>query len=335
MHLSDVVRLRYIQSQARRTLMKESSDKERRLVNLDGDFSALAQDTVLQQKLLSSLKVATEKALPAARKTLSNLLSPLEREVQTYVDSLHFADGTWYRPIHNVIVPLAMIAICNAEEAERDLVIAAQLHDIGYSAISLPSLLQGARLELKNAREAHMHASKIMSDEFLTKLTKEGRLSLSPTRKQQLLEIIATHDYPYIGKQLSDREALLHRDADRCFVLSCVSFWKDYLALISDTEVVANCSSAHVQASPLTLLEARRTSFLLCDSKVVPGLNESSTEPVFSAIAETIVEGMSARREREVQGILNSLNDGDAMEALFYQAILREIRLLDTLVNPR
>ena len=313
--------------------MKEPSRKERRVDSHDKDFSTLAHDTGRQQKLLSSLKAATERALPTARETLRNRLSPLEREVQTYVDSLHFAGGTWYRPIHNVIVPLAMIAICNAEGAKRDLVIAAQLHDIGYSAISLPSLLQGARLELKDAREAHMHASKIMSDEFLTRLTQEGHVALSPTRKQQLLEIIVTHDYPYIGKSLSDREALLHRDADRCFVLSCVSFWKDYLALVSDSEVVANCSSAHVQASPHTLLEARRTSFLLCDSKVVPGLNESSTEPMFSGIAETIVEGMSAHREGEVQDILNSLIDGDAMEALFYEAILREIRLLDTLVD--
>jgi HD superfamily phosphodiesterase len=129
-----------------------------------------------------------------------------------------------------------MIEICERTGASRDLVVAAVLHDIGYAGLKIPGTLEGAKWDSKDVRETHMAAGAEMSKKYLRELQAEGALELTSERIEKLVEIIATHDNPYIGKPLNEQEALLHRDADRAFVISAVSFWKDYLAYLSDAK---------------------------------------------------------------------------------------------------
>ena len=291
-------------------------------------YEVLTHDHSRRESLLLALQDAAERALAPAREILRNKLTPVEREIQDYVESLPLSAGAWYRPIHNVIVPLAMLKICEAQTASRDLVIAAQLHDIGYSAVNLQAQLEQSRKELKDARTLHMDLGAKMAADFLATLKANKHLVIDDERILQIKEIIATHDNPYLGKQLVGQEALLHRDADRCFVLSCVSFWKDYLAYISDPQAIESCNEARLPATPDTLLNARRFSFGLTHTNVVPNLNESGPELPVSQFTKRVSEHMLQSRHDEIPKVGFCLVNNKSPSTLFYDAIMQEMQLL-------
>jgi hypothetical protein len=292
--------------------------------------SLLARNRSMREVALRCLKAATEIAVPYCAAILDRELSPLEREVLAFVNSHNFTDGSWYRPIHNLVVPYTMIHVCKREGANRDLVLAAMLHDIGYAGVKIPGTLEGAAWKTKDMRERHMAAGAVMSDQFLRQLISDGKVSLSHGRKDELIRIIATHDDPYIGGALEDREALLHRDADRAFVASGASFWKDYLAYLSDPKRASSFRDAGIELTPSVFLELRRASFGSQENNQMARF--ANLEPMTTEIGQAISEGQLSRRLGEIPSVMGAIRVGGEREReltkVLAQIIIDDFRAL-------
>jgi hypothetical protein len=223
-----------------------------------------------------------------------------------------------------------MVGISQTSNSDRDLVLAAILHDVGYSALEIPGTLRGAAWDTKDVRVQHMEVSREMSREYLQELIREGKLSMSSQRLEKILEIIATHDNPYIGKPLSDGEALLHRDADRSFVLSCASFWKDYLALLSDPGQLRRFHQANVDATPEALLTLRKASFH--DDPSNPLRHLTSFEPMQSEYAQELVQAQLKLRSKEIPAFLSLIEAQQSahveLKAAFARAIMTDFEVV-------
>ena len=269
------------------------------------ESAVLSKHEEMRRMFLSSLEEATRRALPECEEILLSKLTDFEREVYSFVRSQNFVDGAWYRPIHNVVVPCAMIAIVEKTGASRNLVLAAMLHDIGYAGLKIPGTLEGAAWDAKDVRESHMAAGAEMSRRFLKEKQESGELDISTERIEKLIEIIATHDNPYIGKPLTEHEALLHRDADRAFVISTTSFWKDYIAYLSDKKHIKRFSEAGITLTPETFVRLRQGSFESDDSNEMARF--TSYEPMTSELGKAICDGQRARRLAEIRQVEGSL----------------------------
>lgn len=283
----------------------------------------LSRSKEMRRMLLGSLEQATRLAELECESMLLDQLSPLENKVFSFVRSHNFVEGAWYRPIHNVLVPRAMIEICERTGASRDLVLAAMLHDVGYAGLKIPGTLEGAKWDTRDVRESHMEAGAQMSRKFLNQLREEGSLDISPERIEELVQIIATHDNPYIGKPLTGQEALLHRDADRAFVISAVSFWKDYLAYLSDSKHVKTFAEAKIKLTPEAFLRLRQGSFEEDSTNTMARF--TSYEPMTSEVGAEICAGQLARRLAEIPKVLSALQA--SAEGL--TEMLREIIVAD------
>ena len=294
------------------------------------EMTILLRNPEIRKTTLETLQRATEKAFKVCQPILFDKLSPSEKEAFTFVDGHSFTDGSWYRPIHNVIVPYAMLEICNETSASSDLVLAAILHDVGYAGLKLPGTLSGSAWDTKDARESHMAASAVMSRTFLNELRDKGAVDLSDERIDKLVDIIATHDNPYIGKPLEDREALLHRDADRAFVISAVSFWKDYIAYLSDERKMPKFSDSGVVLSPQQFLKLREASFLSDESNEMS--RYTTYEPMQSSKGKAIAQVQYQQRLRDIPSVLAALSPAAGnqgrLEELFTQMIIDDFNAI-------
>jgi hypothetical protein len=212
------------------------------------------------------------------------------------------------------------------------LVIPAIVHDVGYTAYEVPGTLQGAGWTSTPMREGHQLASKEMSRPVLTRLRDEGKLAISDDTLEHILEIIATHDNPYIGTPLTDPLAKLHRDADRSFVISCVSFWKDYLAYLSDAKRMHKFASDGIRLSPDTFLRLREVGFE--SDPESPLEKHTSFEPMTSRTAQRILQMQRGMRREEFAQVLELLSRGDEaadrdLTEYLRERIVREFRALE------
>lgn len=296
------------------------------------EMTILLRNPEIRKTTLETLQRATEEACKVCKSILSDKLTSAEKEVFEFVDGHSFTDGSWYRPIHNVIVPYAMLEICEETSASRDLVLAAILHDVGYAGLKLPGTLSGSAWDTKDAREAHMAASAVMSRTFLNSLRGKGVIDLSEERIDKLVDIIATHDNPYIGKPLEEREALLHRDADRAFVISAVSFWKDYIAYLSDEEKMPRFNDSGVVLSPQQFLKLREASFLSDESNEMRSY--TTYEPMQSGKGKAIAQAQYQQRLAEIPLVLAALSPAagnqQRLEELFIQHIIDDFHSIVT-----
>lgn len=259
--------------------------------------------------LLSALQDAEREVRDSLHRSYYQLLSPAESEVQSFVDAQKLSPGAWYRPIHNIVVPLAMRAIIRDEGLSEDLMFAAQLHDAGYEQIELPSTLAGLAWEGCDVRREHMCIGEQIVIEQLGRMAERGVLEISKERIRELGEIVAKHDNPYIGIPLQGSEELAHRDADRAFVMSTVSFWKDFIALsaVRDKEF-----------TPAQLLMQRMAFFYSSEAELPhnwdlkklplkPGLaahNEGGrVEPPNTRAGKEIIDAMFLARAAEIDDL--------------------------------
>lgn len=291
------------------------------------ESAVLSKHEEMRRMFLSSLEEATRRAMPECEELLLPQLTDFEKEVYSFVRSHNFVDGAWYRPIHNVVVPCAMIAIVERTGASRDLVLAAMLHDIGYAGLKIPGTLQGAAWDAKDVRESHMAAGAEMSRRFLEEKQASGALAISPERIEKLVQIIATHDDPYIGKPLTEHEALLHRDADRAFVISTVSFWKDYIAYLSDKKHIKKFAEEGITLTPEAFLRLRQGSFESDDANEMARF--TSFEPMTSEWGKAICDGQRARRQDEIRDVEASLRVAAGLQEQLIE--LLRARIVDDL----
>jgi len=281
----------------------------------------LLRSDLARARLLSALQGATKEAEDMCKAMLLPNLNVTERELLGWVSFLPFVDGSWYRPIHNLIVPMAMVKICQESGAPRFLVVPAIVHDVGYSAFEVPGTLQGAGWTSKPMREGHQLASKEMSAPVITRLREEEKLRIADEIYEHILEIIATHDNPYIGIPLTDPLAKLHRDADRSFVISCVSFWKDYLAYLSDPKRMEYFAAHGVQVTPETFLKVREASFQEIPTSPVD--EHTVVEPMTSPTAQRLFDVQRVLRREEIAPVLELLCRDDDVSCAALKEFLR------------
>ncbi len=319
----------------------------------------------VRKKTIGVMQEISKNRQPELNRTLHSLLTPAEQEIQRFVDGLAFQEGAWYRPAHNVIVPASMIAICrygsystfdiSGETATyiqhapypRDLVFVAQLHDVGNSRMKIEETTKGADWERVDKRWTHMQIGSDMLNEQLKDLRARGILDIPDERIAELRAIVATHDFPYIeGMPLKDPEARAHRGADRTFVPSVLSFWKDFIAYCVTPKYLDGARKLGLELTPETFLSARLAFFYdnrsplstvpdalqhthSLDKRLASWNEGGRCEPAYTDVEKRVIDAMLTRRSHEVAAVTSgSMHTSDDFGALFERAFVDETTTL-------
>ncbi len=298
-------------------------------------FDTLAR----RKKIIGVMREIAEARQPDFDRALEELLTAPEKGVQQYAQQLGFAEGAWYRPAHNVLVPAAMIAAVNRDGFARDLVIPAILHDAGNSLMKVAQTTDGADWENADKRYKHMEIGGIMLHTTLGILRSQGKIEITDERIAELKAIVDTHDFPYLGQPLTNHEARAHRGADRTFVPSALSWYKDLIAHYSDQKYLGRAKAAGFEIGPKEFLLCRmaffyesndalpiawnRTKFPLDTSRVT--YNEGQEcEPCYGCSDKAIVDSMISSRAAELPEVLGAdtaTRFGDLFERVFTQEV--------------
>ncbi|MEK6967030.1 MAG: HD domain-containing protein [Nanoarchaeota archaeon] len=168
---------------------------------------------------------ASESAILIQAKKLLKLLSEEESLIFNEVQKLKFSEGSWFRPIHNIVVPLNMISIIKNESLNRKILLpTAMLHDIGYSKLRL----KGNDWTRSDIRMKHSILGAKMAENILRETG-----SFDKKEIELIISLVKTHDNPYRGIPLKTALEKQHRDSDRSFVPFILSFYKDFINLDS------------------------------------------------------------------------------------------------------
>jgi len=93
------------------------------------------------------------------------------------------------------------------------------LHDVGWTVIGEEKNTSWGN---KDLRIKHMAEGAKIARRILEKVKYDIKLT------EKIVNLVATHDDAYLGKPQTTIGEKLIRDADACFVLTGLSFWKDY-----------------------------------------------------------------------------------------------------------
>ncbi|MBI2546807.1 hypothetical protein HYV81_06535 [Candidatus Woesearchaeota archaeon] len=110
-------------------------------------------------------------------------------------------------------------------------------HDIGET--QLPSEKgKGADWEKPDKRMAHRHVGVKIAREVLQALNKQMKMAMPGQYIDEIARLIMIHDDPYVGIPIDteDKNGIALRAADRSYVPSVVSFYKDFLNYKDDKD---------------------------------------------------------------------------------------------------
>lgn len=304
-----------------------------------------SQEITLREQFINALKSADRWARAFTDPEFYALLRPAERLVQSEVDRQAFLESAWYRPVHNRVVPLIMRRLLLSNDAPADLMFAAQLHDIGYAMIRGKGAPQrSAQWSDQKVRDMHPRYAAEMTLKILGELVDSGQLAVTTQRIFTLSLYVRDHDKPYWLVDLRDnmnREEQLVRDADRGFVMSLVSFWKDFACHLTDPAYRTKMAEKGLEFTPSNLLACRAANFYgegarlpkeLKDvlGDVNPALadyNEGrGLEEQYSSAGRAVVDEMFSRRANEVQAL--EQNGLDAFLPSLHARLLEEMKIL-------
>lgn len=283
-----------------------------------------------QESILFTIKTAAKSSLFSYQEYLLPKLSNIEKETLEYTQKQEFNDGAWYRPIHNLLVPIAMSKIISLENnINPDLMFSAILHDIGYSQIHIADTLEGANWEGVDKREEHMKIGARMAKDFLNE-----HIIIDKSRIEILTAIIAEHDNPYIGRSFTQKESIFIRDADRCFVPSTFSFYKDYLAYLNDekfnNKILCIKDFLHLRISNFyeTYDVIPKNIKELVDEEIIKDLiaKRENFEAMNTSTGLRIISKMLYLRAQEVQD--TKVEDMFENESFFIDSALRDLSVL-------
>jgi hypothetical protein len=88
-------------------------------------------------------------------------------------------------------------------------------------------------------------------------------------------------------------------------VISTTSFWKDYIAYLSDKKHLKRFAEASITLTPESFLRRRQGSFKSDDSNEMARF--TSYEPMTSELGKVICDGQRARRLGEIRQVEGSL----------------------------
>ncbi|MBU3907289.1 MAG: hypothetical protein KKA64_03490, partial [Nanoarchaeota archaeon] len=66
----------------------------------------------IREEIVGIMKEILESKNKILNKKLEKILYPIEVDIQKRITNLSFKEGSWFRPAHNIFVPLSMISIC-------------------------------------------------------------------------------------------------------------------------------------------------------------------------------------------------------------------------------
>ncbi|MCF7861530.1 hypothetical protein K9M79_04770 [Candidatus Woesearchaeota archaeon] len=260
-----------------------------------------------RRKLIEVMKQVNGEKIPLFEEKLIEKLQPQHKHIYRRLQNYAFNDGSWYRPAHNFVVTSTMVAICRTEGLdERNLIPTAMLHDIGNSLIKI---LEGKGADWENVdkRIAHRIVGSELAWEILKDLRKEGKIDLQDDEIQVMDDLIMTHDDPYLGIPLETLLEKQHRDADRAFVPSISSWYKDFLNYLDDTK-----NDYKKTLTPIKFMKQRLAFFynvpkdnpLQASSALDLSLTKynegGSCEPQFTQTGKQIVDHMFKQRSLEL-----------------------------------
>ena len=257
-------------------------------------------------------------------------LTQVARDIQSEVDMLAKDEGKWYRPSHNLVVNSSMCAMIQGGEAQDDMFYVAQLHDAGYEGQHIA--MGGPGWEDIGVRDRHMIVG---SDYCRTRLTNDAYiLGLNGDRIEELAQMVGVHDNPYLGIPIVG-EARALRSADRCFVPSVISWYKDMLAYVVSEAYMQKVHDLGGEYSPEMFLDARIAFFFddgsPFDRSFRPELasfNEGGgCEPCYTQTEKGIVTRMIQSRIGEL-GKLGDMSDASDFKGLINEAYLSEMEWL-------
>ncbi|MBL7057582.1 hypothetical protein ISS09_04860 [Candidatus Woesearchaeota archaeon] len=186
-------------------------------------------DYDLRQEAINRMEKVSKKTLAEANLRLRGNLNHEEQYMFDEITKLSFKEGAWYRPEHNIVVISAMGTLCNVEGLNRKILMPTAItHDVGNSYMTV-NKGKGADWESKDKRMGHRRIGADKVGEMLHTLYEADRISYTPEQISQIQGLIITHDDPYLGVDLTTDLEMQHRDADRLFVPSVLSWYKDYL----------------------------------------------------------------------------------------------------------
>lgn len=134
----------------------------------------------------------------------------------------YLAKSRWWDLWHTELSIGFLNEILKEEDQEvlKDVLIPAViLHDTGWSTIGDAKHVSWGGEEL---RREHMDAGAKIAEQVLKHVGYNSDLT------ERAIHLVATHDNAYLGLEQETIEEKLMRDADDCFVLTDLSFWKDY-----------------------------------------------------------------------------------------------------------
>lgn len=134
----------------------------------------------------------------------------------------YLAKSRWWDLRHTEISVGFLSEILKQEGQEdlRDVLAPAViLHDTGWSTIGEEKNVSWGGEEM---RRKHMEAGARIAEKVLE------QVGYNPDLTKRVVHLVATHDNAYLGIEQKTIEEKLMRDADACFVLTDLSFWKDF-----------------------------------------------------------------------------------------------------------
>jgi hypothetical protein len=179
-----------------------------------------------------------------------------QRSVQDLADKCAYDEGKWYRRSHNLVVCTGMRAIINADEAPEFMYYSAPLHDIGYDTEKLSK--GDPDWEKLDVRVRHMRLGKDKAKNELMELRQQ--LGLNKREIREIARCIGEHDNPYINLPILGLTGVL-RSADRCFVPSVTSYYKDMVSYLSSPEYMDRAEKLGMSYNPDSFFDARVAFF--------------------------------------------------------------------------
>ena len=258
------------------------------------------------------LKQLVQELAPSFLSKIKKELQEPEQIILEQVIPYYSAGSRFYDLWHIPFSTRFMMALCQAEKLERAVFVPAIiLHDSGYSKIAQANnALQKGNISTDD-RVSHMYFGQLVAEEIFQR---NNGFGLSKAQQERIKALIATHDNPYIGKQLTTREEKLHRDADRYYVCSFTSFVKDFLRYV---EKEPNLSPEEFMKGRICMffLEGEIKEFGF-NKKFLPLTSDFKKykhkyEPMFTSLGKKEVLLQVQERMKDVEAGLFQMNKKD------------------------
>lgn len=308
------------------------------------------KDPEIRKNSINVMKEIVASSQPRFDDMLIGILNPAERFAFEEVRNMAWEEGKWYRPPHNVIVTASGIASYkfDPEKCSEFVKLNSIIHDAGYQTIELGGSEKGAVWEAHDVRLQHMEGSKIFGKRMYELLRTNGLITITDEEIEVQCNILGEHDNPYLMLPMNEEESKFLRDADRAYVPSASSYYKDLITHYDDEGYLRRAAELGEEVSPEFFLRARM-ALMWPDTDWIPvsldtdrfpletrlrHYSEGKGEPQRTEVGKEIVDAMLLNRARELEGVM-SAHTVEYFGKIFEDAyVLETQRLINYAAKP-